>query len=130
MNKLILLVILLLVAVGVLGYTQGWFNLAKDDKGQVKGISFDMEKFTKDKEAAKQYLANKKKAAADKLADLRAKHKEAKGDDKAKLDKEISELTKTIDDLEKSEKELDEKDEAKLEALHKKITEMLQKAKK
>ena len=45
MNKVILVVVVLLVAVGVLGYTQGWFGLAKDDKGHAKGLTFDKEKF-------------------------------------------------------------------------------------
>jgi hypothetical protein len=62
---------------------------------------------------------------AEQIADLRAKHKEAKNDDeKAKLDKEIADLTKTSDDLEKTDKELDEEDEAKHPALHEKIKEI------
>ena len=68
MNKVIVVVILLLIAVAVLGYTQGWFGLAKDKEGHVKGLSFDKEKFKKDKEAAKKYLADKKKAIAELLS--------------------------------------------------------------
>jgi hypothetical protein len=123
MNKVIVVVIVLLIAVGVLGYTQGWFG----SKG------FDKEKFKKDRDKAQKVLVDKTKAAEKKIKDLTAKHTEAKDDDKAKLQKEIDELTKTVDEMKKRHDELDEKDEAKLEALQKKVQEILdehEKAKK
>ena len=133
MNKVIVVVIVLLIAVGVLGYTQGWFGLSKDKEGHVKGLSFDKEKFKKDRDKAQKVLVDKTKAAEEKLKNLTAKHTEAKDDDKAKLQKEIDELTKTVDEMKKRHDELDEKDEAKLEALQKKVQEILdehEKAKK
>src|SRR6516162_8557888 len=104
MNKLLVLVILLLVALGVLAYTQGWFNIRKDEKGHVQ-VKFDKEKFKKDKEAAKKYLAEKKHAAEKKIADLRNKSKGAKGDEKTKLDSEIADLNKSVEEMEKHDKE-------------------------
>ena len=118
MNKLIFLVVFLLVAFGVLAYTQGWINFGKDDKGHVQ-VTFDKAKFKKDKEAA-----------ADKIAELRNKSKSTKGEDKSKLDAEIASLQKSLDELETRDQELDEKDQRKLEALQKKLSEMLDKAKK
>ena len=118
MKVLIFLVVFLLVAFGVLAYTQGWINFGKDDKGHVK-VTFDKEKFKKDKETA-----------ADKIAELRNKSKSTKGEDKTKLDAEIAALQKELDELGKNDAELDEKDERKLEALQKKITELVNKSKK
>jgi hypothetical protein len=98
MKKLLIFVLVVLVAVGAVGYWRGWFSVGD---GKVKT---DPEKFKKDRAA----LVEKAKKAGSKIAGLFKKKEGMAADEKAKREKELAEL----DALKKEHDQL----EAKLKA--------------
>jgi hypothetical protein len=130
-NVLIGLVVLIIVVCG-LAYWRGWFEPEKQDKGGEThlGVKVNKDKFKQDKEKFKQEFKVGMKAVQDRLAHLRGKHKDATGDDKAKAEKEIEELTKKHDALDAKAKEIEEATEEKFDALKQDVTKALEEAKK
>ena len=105
MKKLLVVVLVLVVGVGVLGYWRGWFSLTKEGKVDVQA---DTAKFKQDKEAFSKTVGEKAKAMKDKVARLWKQSEGLTGDDKAHAEKELAELEKKQERLEKQLKELDE----------------------
>ncbi len=89
-----LLIVLVVVAIGVvaLGFYQGWFTAKTktDNKGTELTVKIDQEKFKKDKEEYQKKAEAQLKELDSQLDKLAAKSKEASGDTKAKLDKEVA----------------------------------------
>jgi hypothetical protein len=102
MKKLLIVVLVLLVAVGGVGYWRGWFSVGE---GKVKT---DPDKFKKDKAA----LIEKAKNAGSKIAGLFKKKDSMAADEKAKREKELAEM----DALQKQHEQLDAKLKAAAEA--------------
>ena len=86
MKKLLVVVLVLVVAVGALGYWRGWFSLTKEGKVDVQA---DTAKFKQDKEAFSKTVGEKAKAMKDKVASLWKKSEGLTGDDKAHAEKEL-----------------------------------------
>jgi hypothetical protein len=76
MKKLLVVVLVLVVAVGALGYWRGWFRVTKEGKVDVQA---DTAKFKQDKEAFSKTVGEKAKAMKDKVASLWKKNRGADG---------------------------------------------------
>ncbi len=138
MKKFLIVVLVLIVAVGALGYWRGWFTVTKDGKVDVQ---VDQAKLKQDKEAFSKTAGEKTKSLKEQVAGLWKKSEGLTGDDKAQAQKELDELTKKHERLEQQIRELDdagpdrfesiEQDLAKnLDEVEKKIEELTKKMEK
>jgi chromosome segregation ATPase len=103
-NFLVLLLVLA-VGIGALGYWRGWFSVSKN--GNVD-VQVDSAKFKKDKEAFSKTVGKKTKAMKDQVASLWKKSEGLTGDDKARAQKELEELKAKHDRIEQQIKELED----------------------
>jgi hypothetical protein len=119
MGKTLALVLVLLIAIGTIGFWRGWFEFQTNKaEGKVHAdFSVNKEKFKQDKEILKKKVAERSKALKDKLASLRGQAKSLSGDAKAKADREIADLTKSQENLEAKLKDVEEVTEDKFENL-------------
>jgi uncharacterized protein YukE len=104
MMRFLVVVLVLVVAVGAVGYWRGWFNMTNDGKVEVK---LDSAKFKKDKEDFSKTAGEKAKALKDQVAGLWTKSEGLTGDDKTHAQAELGELKKKHDRLEQQLKELE-----------------------
>jgi chromosome segregation ATPase len=123
MKKLLVLVLVLVVAVGALGYWRGWFSLTKEGKVDVQ---VDPAKFKQDKEAFSKTVGEKAKAMKDQVASLWKKSEGLKGDDKAHAQKELGELQKKHDRLEQQIKELEDAGPDRFESIKQDLSKTLE----
>jgi chromosome segregation ATPase len=105
MKKFLIFVLVLVVAVGALGYWRGWFTVTKDGKVDVQ---VDQAKLKQDKETFSKTASEKTKSLKVQVAGLWKKSEGLTGDDKARAQKELDELTKKHDRLEQQIRELDD----------------------
>ena len=127
MKKLLVVVLLLAVAIGALGYWRGWFSVTKE--GQVD-VQVDPAKFKKDKETFSKTAGEKAKAIKAQVASLWEKSKGLTGKDKAHAEKELAELTTKHDRLEEQIKELEDSGEDKFESLKQDLSKSLEEVEK
>jgi hypothetical protein len=127
MKRLLILVLVLVVAVGALGYWRGWFSVTTEGKGDVQ---VDRAKFKQDKEAFSKSVGEKAKVLKDNVASLWKKAKGLTGDDKAHAEKELAELEKKHERLEKQLKELEDAGEDKFEGTKQDISKSLEEVEK
>lgn len=120
MQKLIIVVLVLAVAVLGLGYYQGWFE---DKKGDV---TINKEKFTRDREDFKKWAGTVFQTGKQKLSKLAEKAKSHTGEDKEKLTKEVEDLQKKHDELEKQIKAIEGAGEEKFGDLKGELTKKLE----
>lgn len=120
MKAILGIVLVLVVAVGGVGYWQGWFSVVKEE-GKVK-VKTDPEKFKQDKAA----LATKAKALKEKVAKLWKKSEGLAGDEKARVEKQLGDLEKKHEDLENQLKALDETGVAKFDEAKQAVTKELE----
>jgi hypothetical protein len=100
------LLVLAVIAVGGFGWYRGWFTVEKNPEGKGRpDVTVNKAKFEEDKAAAKKVLAEKTRALKERLAQLRDKSKNLKGEEKAKADREIEEAAKQHDALGKEQEE-------------------------
>jgi gas vesicle protein len=116
MKKLLIVVLLLAVAVGAVGYWRGWFSVSSE------GIQTDAEKFKKDKAAFSNTVSEKARAVKNQVANLWKKSEGLTDDDK----KELGELQKKHDRLEQQIKELDEAGPDRFESIKQDLTKNLE----
>lgn len=127
MKKLLVVVLVLVVAVGALGYWRGWFSVTKEGKADVQ---VDPAKFKQDKEAFSKTVGEKAKAMKDQVASLWTKSKGLTGDDKARAEKELGELEKKHDRLEQQIKELEDADQDGFESTRQDLSKTLEEVEK
>jgi hypothetical protein len=84
MKKLLVVVLVLVVGVGALGYWQGWFSVTKGGKVDVQ---VDPAKLKQDKAAFSKTVGEQSKPLKDKVAGLWKKTEGLKDDDKAHAEK-------------------------------------------
>ena len=123
MKKLLFFVLVLIVAIGAVGYWRGWFSVA--DEGKV-GVHVDPAKFKEDKEAFSKSVGEKAKAMKDQVASLWKKTEGLTGDEKAHAQKELAELEKKHERLEKQLKELADAGRDRFESIRQDITRALE----
>jgi hypothetical protein len=120
MKKLLIFVLVLIVAVGILGYWRGWFSVSN------QGVQTDADKFKQDKEAFGKSAGEKAMALKDQVAGLWKKTEGLTGDDKAHTEKELAELGKKHERLEKQLKELADAGQDRFESIRQDITSALE----
>src|SRR5260370_37680017 len=87
MKKLLVVVLVLVVGVGALGYWQGWFSVTKGGKVDVQ---VDSAKFKQEKAAFSKKVGEQSKSLKDKVAGLLEKTEGLKGDDEAHAEKGLA----------------------------------------
>lgn len=127
MRKLLVVVLVLVVAVGALGYWRGWFGLTKE--GQVD-VQVDPAKFKQDKEAFSKTVVEKAKATKDQIASLWKNAEGLSGDERAHAQEELGELEKKHDRLEEQIKELDDAGEGRFESIRQDLSKTLEEVEK
>lgn len=135
MKKLLVVVLVLVMGIGALGYWRGWFSVTHDGKVDVQ---VDAANFKKDKDAFSASAHAQLKSAKAKVGRLWTKAKGLTGDEKVQTEKELAALEKKHERLEKQLGELEsagsdrfdsiKQDLSKnLEAVEQKIDELTQK---
>jgi hypothetical protein len=105
MKNFVILLLVVAVAAGGLGYYRGWFSVTNDGK---VGVQVDAAKFKQDKEAFTKSVSTKTKAMKEQVTHLWTKSEGLTGDEKAHAQKELSELKLQHDRIESRLRELDE----------------------
>jgi len=127
MKKLLIVVLVLVVAAGVLGYWRGWFSVTNEGKVDVH---VDSAKFNQDKEAFSKTVSEKAKAMKDHVAGLWTKSEGLTGDNKAHAQKELGELKTKHDRLELQIKELDDAGQDRFESIKQDLSKTLEEVEK
>jgi chromosome segregation ATPase len=127
MKRLFVVVLVLVVVVGGLGYWRGWFSVTKEGKVDVQ---VDQGKFKQDKDAFSKTVGEKAKALKDKVASLGKKAEGLTGDDKTVAEKELAELVKKHERLEKQLKELEDAGQDKFESIKKDLSNSIEEVEK
>lgn len=116
-SNLPFLILALVIAVGALGYSRGWFT-------------FNQGKFQADKDAAAQKAAAAWTAMKEKVNNLSNQHKNAKEAEKPDVQKQLDEAKKNQDEAESIKKEIDQTDdEKKIQELQNRLQKLLDKTK-
>jgi hypothetical protein len=128
MKKVLAVLAVVVVVLAVVGFWRGWFTVetSKEDGKVHADLTVNKDKFKQDKAKLKAKAAEKSKALKEQLAGLREKAKGLSGEEKAKADKEIDDLSKKHEGLEAHLKDLEEAGEEKFEHLKKSITSMIE----
>ena len=98
MKNLAVIILVLLVVIGIVGWHQEWFTVTKKD-GNIN-VQVDREKFKADKDAFEKSASAKIKGMKDSIAGLSKKSENLKGDEKTRVQTELHDLEKTRDKLE------------------------------
>lgn len=110
MKKLLIVLVLLAIVGGGVGYQRGWFEFKKTD-GHDGNSNLDVtvhkEKFQADKAAFLKSAAAKLTVLQERLHAMRSTSKDLTGDAKAKADKEIRELEQKHGTLDAKLKDVD-----------------------
>lgn len=120
MKRLLVFIVIVLIGVGILGYSRGWFDVSKEG-----GVAVDRDKFEKDKTAFNQMVSEKAKAMKDAISNLWKKSKLSDAD-KASAEKELKELEAKHDRLEAQLKELQQAGEQGFQTLKADLTKALE----
>jgi chromosome segregation ATPase len=104
MKRLLVIVLVLVVAGGALGYWRGWFSVTNDGNG----VQTDAAKLKDDQAAFIKTVGEKAKALKDQVAGLRKKSERLTDADKTQVQMELGELTKKHDRLEQQIKDLED----------------------
>ncbi len=122
MKQLLVVVLVLAVAVGGLGYWRGWFSVT--DEGKVE-VHTDPTKFKHDRDTFSKTVSEKAKAMKDQVAKLWTKTEGMSGDEKARAQKELDELNKQHARLEQQIKDLDNAGEDKFDNIKQDLSKSL-----
>jgi len=114
MKKLLVVVLVLIVGVGALGYWRGWFTVTKEGKVE---LQTDPAKFEQDKKVFSKAAGEKANSLKEQFASLWKKSEGLTGDEKARAQKELGELKEKHDRLEKQIKDLDDAGEDRFEGI-------------
>jgi hypothetical protein len=129
-GSLLFLLLALLIAIGILAYSQGWFTMDKDPVTSKTQFVLHPEKFKADRQAFTQKIKDAVSSGKQKLSDLKAKRDKAPEAEKTELTKQIDAATKQLEQLEKHDVEaatID--DEKKLADLKSRIDKLLEESK-
>lgn len=122
MKRFLVVVVVLVVAVGALGYWRGWFSVTKAGKVDVQ---VDSAKFKQDKEAFSKTAGEKAQAAKGQIADLWKNAEGLTGDEKSLAQKQLGELEKKHERLEQQNKELDDAGPGRFETIRQDLAKTL-----
>ena len=123
MRKFLVVVLVLVVAVGAIGYWRGWFSLSQGGRVDVQ---VDRPNFDHDKKAFSKSVGEQTKALKEDFDNLWEKSKKLTGDEKIQTQKELSELKTKHVRLEQQLKELDDAGQDKFESIKHDISKNLE----
>lgn len=123
MKKLLVLIMVVAVGVGALGYWREWFSVG--DEGKV-GVQIDSAKFNEDKVAFSKTVGEKAKALKEQVAGLWKKTEGLTGDDKSHAEKELTDLEKKHERLENQLKDLTAAGQAQFESIKQDLSKTLE----
>jgi TolA-binding protein len=126
-KKLLISLLVVVVAVGVLGYWRGWFSVTKE--GNV-AVQVDSTKLKQDKDEFGKTVGEKAKVMKDQVANLWKKTEGLTGDDKAHAKQELAELEKKHERLEKQIKDLEDSGQDKFESIKQDLSKNLEEVEK
>jgi len=126
MKKFLVFVLVLVVAVGALGYWRGWFSLSRGGKVDVQ---VDAAKFKQDKAAFSKMVGEDAKALKDKIASMWKKSEGLTGEGKDHAKKELAELEKKHERLEKQLKDLEDAGPDKFESTKQDLSKTIEEVK-
>jgi hypothetical protein len=126
------LLVLLLLAVGIVGYQRGWFEFGAEntDGTSRAAVTLRKDKFKEDKEKLRQFASDKLAAVQEKLNSTRARSKDLTGAAKVKADKEIEDLTTKKKELETKVKAIEQVTEDKIDSVQKDFEDALKELEK
>ena len=127
MKNLLVVVVVLLVAVGAVGYWRGWYSVTNEGKIEVQ---VDQAKVQQDKEAFRKAVGEKAQTMKDQVASLWEKSEGLTGDDKAHAQRELGELKKQQDRLERQIKELEDASHDRFETIKQDLSKTLEEVEK
>jgi chromosome segregation ATPase len=127
MRNILIVVLVVIVAIGGLGYWRGWFSVSTEGKVDVK---VDSMKFKQDKDDFGKTVGEKTKAIKTQVASLWKKTEGLTGEDKAHAEKELAELEKKHERLEKQIKELEDSGQEKFESIRQDLSKNLEEVEK
>ena len=119
MKKLLVVLVVLVIAAGAVGYWRGWFTVEtkkEDGKTQV-GLTINKDKFKEDRAALKKRVAERSKSIKEKIASLRAGKKDGK---------EVEDLVKKEKELDAKMKEIEEAADDKIGDLEKGVSKLFE----
>lgn len=122
MRKFLVVVLVVIVAVGALGYWRGWFSVTRAGKVDVQ---VDSAKFKQDKEEFSKTVGAKAQAMKGQIANLWKNAEGLTGDEKDQAKNELGELQKKHDRLEQQIKELDDAGAGKFESIRQDLSKTL-----
>jgi hypothetical protein len=130
--RIFVLLVLLLIVAGALGYQRGWFEFGAEntDKESRAGVAIRTDKFKEDKEKLKKFAADKLAAVQEKLNSTRAQAKDLTGEAKVKADKEIEDLTVKQKELETKVKVIEQVTEDRIDSVQKDFEDALKELEK
>lgn len=123
MKKFFLVLLILVVTAGAVGYWRGWFNVTTDGK---VGVQVDSAKFKQDKDAFSKTVGEKAKAIKDQVASLWKTSEGLAGDERAQAQKELGELNKKHERLEQQIKELEGAGQERFDSIKQDLTKALE----
>ena len=115
MRNLLIVGLVVLVAIGAVGYWRGWFSVTKEGAA----------KYEEDKAAFSKSASEKAKAVKNRLASLWRKSEGLSGEEKAQAEKDLGELEKKHERLEKQLKELDDAGNDKFDGIKQDLSKTL-----
>ena len=127
MKNILVAILVLLVAVGAVGYWREWYSVTNE--GQIE-VQVDSEKVQEDKEAFSKAVGEKTQAMKDQVARLWEESEGLTGDDKVHAQTEIGELKKKQDRLERQIEELEDASKDKFESIKQDLSKALEEVEK
>lgn len=127
MYRIFVIALVLLVAIGAVGYSRGWFKVTNE--GQVE-VQVDQEKVQDDKESFSKAVSEKAQDLKDQVATLWEESEGLTGDDKTQAQKELSDLKEKRDRLESQIQELEDASGDRFESIKEDLSNNLEDVKK
>lgn len=124
MRNLAVIILILLVAIGILGYYEGWFAVSEKD-GKTN-LQFDKDKFKGDLNTFKTKMSDETAELKDKIAGLFKKSETLKGDEKTRVQADLHDLDMERDKLEKQIRALNDAAQPDIASIKEDLTKKLQ----
>lgn len=121
MKRLLIFIVVVLVAVGALGYYRGWFTVDKE----AHQVHVDADKFKKDRDEFTKAVSERAKKMKDAVAGLWSKSKGLTDADKTGAEKELKALEEKHDRIEQQLKELERTGEQNFQGLQEDLNKAL-----
>jgi chromosome segregation ATPase len=124
MRNLAVIILVLLVAIGILGYYEGWFTVSEKD-GKTN-LQFDKNKFKDDMNLFQTKMSEEVGTLKDNIAGLFKKSEKLKGDEKTQVQADLHNLDMDREKLEKQIRALSDAAQPDIASIKEDLTKKLQ----